>query len=269
MVLARFFAWLDRWLGTEPAAHSSGFLSRPGSAMPPRSRATREVLPHCALLSVDGGGQFLLCGAERLTLGHLRAGRADLGFLADVGALHAALVRADSLQAGPGWRIEPCGGERATVADEPVPPAGQRLAPGARVRLGENLEFRLEVPDPASASVVLELQRGAECAGARHIVLLAPGPGGRVRVGSSSRHHMRVPCLEFELVLEWRGDELELASELELEGALAGERGRIAFPPGERLALSCGKPRGSRPPFGLSIEPVWRERGAGPGPSGR
>ncbi|NOT31894.1 MAG: hypothetical protein HOP15_15720, partial [Planctomycetes bacterium] len=65
-------------------------------------RSAHAPLAMAALLSVDGGGQSLLCGAERLTLGHLRAARADLGFLADVGALHAELVRADSLQGGPG-----------------------------------------------------------------------------------------------------------------------------------------------------------------------
>jgi len=265
-MLARFFAWLDRWLRTEP---SSGFVNRTGIPMRPRPGSTRERLEHAALLSVDGAGQYLLCGSERLTLGHLRAARADLGFLADVGALHATLVRADSLHEGPGWRIEPCGDERVTVAGAPVPTGGRRIAAGASVRLGDNLEFRLEIPDPASASAVLELQRGAECAGARRIVLLAPGPGGRVRIGSSARHAVRVPGLEFELVLEWRGDELELASELELAGALSGERGRLAFPPEERLALSCGKPRGSRPPFGLSIEPVWRERRGEPDSSGR
>jgi len=267
MVLARVFAWLDRWLRTGPAAHESGFLSRPGAANP-IPRAVREALPHACLLSVDGGGQFLLCGAERWTLGHLRAGRADLGFLADVGALHATLVRADSLHAGPGWRIEPCGAERVTVADEPVPSAGRRLEPGAPVRLGENLRFALELPDPASASALLELQRGAECAGARRIVLFAPGPGGRVRIGPSKHHHLRVPGLDFELVLEWCGRELELTSELPLEGAFTGERGRLAFPPPARLALTCGKPRGSRPPFGLSFEPVLRERGPAPAAGG-
>jgi hypothetical protein len=128
------------------------------------------------------------------------------------------------------------------------------------VGLGQNLELRLEIPDPASASAVLVLARGAECAGARRIVLMAPGPGGRVRIGASSRHHVRVPGLEFELALEWRADGLELTSELELAGALTGSRGRLGFPPSERLAFTCGKPRGSRPPFGCAIEPVWRER---------
>lgn len=265
MALARFFAWLDRWLGSAAPEHRSGRLRRPG-LLPAMAQGMRELHARAALLSVDGAGQFLLCGAERLTLGHLRSARADLGFLADVGALHATLVRADSLQAGPAWRIEPCGTERVTVAQETVPAAGRRLAAGERVRLGENLEFCLQLPDPASASAVLELQGGAQCAGARRIVLLAAGPGGRVRIGAARDHHVCVPGLDFELVLEWHGNELDLRSELPFEGAAQGERGRFPFPPPARLALTCGKPRGSRPPFGLSIEPVYRERGRSSAP---
>lgn len=261
MALARFFAWLDRWLQPEPLGSGSALVRAAAPIM--TIPGARELLPHAALLSVDGAGQFLLCGAERLTLGHRRAARADLGFLADVGALHATLVRADSLHSGPGWCIEPCGSERVTVAGTLVPAAGRRLTPGERVRLGANLEFCLELPDPSSASAVLELQRGAECAGARRIVLLAPGPGGRVRIGPARHHHMPVPGLEFELVLEWHGGELELASEIELSGALQGERGRLPFPPRDRLALACGTPRGSRPPFGLALEGLYRERAVG------
>ena len=41
--------------------------------------------------SVGGAGAFPLCGGERGTLAHLRAGQADLLFLADVGVLHATL----------------------------------------------------------------------------------------------------------------------------------------------------------------------------------
>ncbi len=271
MLLARLFAWLDRALGgsgsrglgsNEPGSGGdSALVAGPRPLLPamnPPARAALTPHPLAALLSVDGGGQFLLCGAESLTLGHLRAARADLGFLADVGARHAELVRADSLQSGPAWRIVPCAGERVTVAGRPVPEGGARIEPGARVRLGENLEFRLHVPDPASASVVLELLHGAECAGARQIVLLARGAGGRVRVGAALAHHVRVPNLEFELELEWHGDALVLRCEEPLAGALSGPSGRLSFPPRTRLALTCGAPRGSRPPFGLSIEPVER-----------
>jgi hypothetical protein len=223
----------------------------------------REPHPAAALLSVDGAGQFLLLAAERVTLGHLRAGRADLGFLADVGALHAVLERADSFQAGPGWRILPTGSERVAVGGEPVPATGRRLAADERVRLGENLEFRVHVPDPASASVVLELLHGAECAGARQIVLLAPGAGGRTGIGAALRHHVRVPGLAFELALEWHAHELRLRSEEPLAGAVTGETGAIAFPPRVRVELACGVPRGSRPHFALSLEPFVRFPGTG------
>jgi hypothetical protein len=258
MSLARLFAWLDRVLA-RPALHATGAVSASGGAplAPPPSGGAR-VLPGAALLSVDGGGQWLLCGADRCTLGHVRAAEADLLFLADVGARHATLVRADTLHDGPGWRIEPVGDERVRVGDELVGPTGRRLAPDDRVRLGENLEFRLRWPDPASASAVLVLQHGVVCAGARHVVLLAPGPGGRVRIGPARAHAVVVPGLALDLVLEWHGDELEVQSSEPLEGALRGTRGRLPFPPPARLALGAGRPQGSRPPFGFSLEPVVR-----------
>jgi len=267
MDLARFFAWLDRALGGGARPGSdSGFVSRGGLLPAMRNdvplRSDSQPLAMAALLSVDGGGQFLLCGAERLTLGHVRAGRADLGFLADLGALHATLVRADSLQDGPGWRIEPCGAERVCVAGVPLA-GGRRLAPHERVRLGENLEFEVRAPDAASASVVLELLHGVECAGARHVVLLARGPGGRVRIGAALGHHVRVPGLAFDLALEWHAGELHVRSEEPLAGAITGEHGVLPFPPRTRLALSCGPARGSHPPFGLSFEPVERLAGGG------
>jgi len=265
MALERLFAWLDRVLSSpQRNARPSGFVSLPPLAMDtaPRSLSNpQRPAPQRALLSVDGGGQYLLCAAERLTLGHRRAGRADLGFLADVGALHAELVREESLQRGPGWRLVPCGAEPSTLGGRAIPSAGQRLEPGALVRLGQNLEFRLLQPDPASASVVLELLRGAECDGARHLVLLAPMAGGRVRVGGALAHHVRVPGLDFALELEWHGDELRVRSDVPLEGpgpAAPGAEGACAFPfpPRQRVELTCGKPRGSRPPFALSFEPV-------------
>jgi hypothetical protein len=268
MVLLRLFAWLDRVLGAAPAPapgpgtphapipdRAAGIVSADRPALPgPRARAAREPLGHTALLSVDGAGQYLLCARERLTLGHLRAARADLGFLADVGAVHAELVRVDSLQDGPGWRIVPCGAERVRVEGQEVTPAGRRLAADERVRLGENLEFRLQQPDPASASVVLELLHGIECAGARRIVLLAPGAGGRVRIGAALSHHVRVAGLAFDLALEWHGSELRVRASEPLEGVPP----HLAFPPAERVALRVGAPHGSRPPFGLSLEPVER-----------
>lgn len=247
MPLERLFAWLDRVLGG-PETHAVT------GSMP--AGAARRARPGQALLSIDGAGQWLLCGADRLTLGHLRAAEADLLFLADVGARHATLVRSDSLQVGPGWRIEPIGEEHVQVAGIAAGPGGRRIGEHELVRLGGNLELRLRCPDPASASVELELLHGVECAGARHVLLLASGPGGRVRIGPGGARHVRVAGLESEIELAWHGAELVLTSELAFEGARSGTRVTLPFPPRERLALTSGGPRGARPPFGLSLEPV-------------
>jgi hypothetical protein len=254
MPLERLFSWLDRVLAGEPRANRA--VTAVAAGLPDASR--RREHPALALLSIDGAGQWLLCAADRLTLGHLRSGVADLLFLADVGAEHATLVRADSLQAGPGWRIEPSAGERVEVGALLVGPGGRRLAADELVRLGGNLEFKLRCPDPASASVELELLHGVECAGARHVLLFAGGPGGRVRIGPAGRRHVRVAGLESEIELSWHAGEIELASELPFDGAATGLRVCLPFPPRSRLALTCGGVRGSRPPFGLSLEPVLR-----------
>jgi hypothetical protein len=266
-MLARFFSWLDRALRPS-SAEPAGIVApepepAPVSPDPPASapRPPAEPLASAALLSVDDAGQYLLVGAERVTLGHLRAGRADLVFLADVGALHAELVREDSLRLGPGWRLRPLGGEAVTVAGHALTSEGARLGAGERVRLGTNLEFVFCVADPASASAVLELQHGAECLGARRVLLFALGAGGRFALGALARHAVRVPGLEFVLAFERAGDELVLTGESTSEaGALAGAH-QLAFPPPARLTFSTGAARGSRPPFSCSLEPVARAAG--------
>jgi hypothetical protein len=270
-MLERFFSWLDRALnpsGGRPVTDStpphvaSAPSSPPCAPLPPAAaellRVAGEPLASAALLSVDDAGQFLLVASERVTLGHLRAARADLPFLADVGALHAELVREDSLRLGPGWRIVPLGGETVLVAGRALGPEGARLVSGERVRLGTNLEFAFHAPDPASASAVLELRQGAECLGARRVLLFAAGPGGRFMLGSLARHAVRVAGLEFALAFERVGQELQLLGEDTAEaGTLAGVR-RLVFPPDERVTLSTGAARGSRPPFSFSLEPVAR-----------
>jgi len=262
-MLARFFAWLDRALRPAPVAGEQPVPPPPApesvvapvfTARPAPDGAGARV--PLALLSVDDGGQYLLAGAERVTFGHLRAGRADLGFLADVGALHAELLREDSLRDGPGWRVVPLGGEPVAVDGRSLSSAGARLRSGARLKLGANLELVFRVPDPASASALLELQHGIECHGARRVLLAASGPGGRFMLGAGARHALRVPGLEMVLVFEHIPGALVLSSEV---GAVTGEPAppsRLPFPPSERLCLSFGAARGSRPPFQCFLEPL-------------
>lgn len=260
-MLARFFAWLDRALRPESAGVPAAVVAQaPEAAVLPVPLSV-PGLPGgapLALLSVDGGGQYLLVGAERVTLGHLRAARADLPVLADVGALHAEFLAEDSLREGPGWRVVPLGGEGVALDGVALAAQGARLRSGARLRFGANLELVFRVPDPASASALVEFQHGVECLGARRVLFVADGPGGRFALGAGARHAVRVPGLELVLTLERAGGELVLAPE---PGTVTGEPAvphRVPFPPRERLCLSFGAARGSRPPFQCFLEPARR-----------
>ena len=126
------------------------------------------------------------------------------------------------------------------------------------MRLGANLEFRYDLPDPTSSSALLELQRGAECAGARAIVLLGEGEGGRLRVGAAAERHVRVPNLEPEIELMKLGPRLFVRCNVVLRSSVGTEKEgfSIPCPPAQRFDLTFGTNRGSRPPFGLSIVPV-------------
>jgi len=259
-MLARFFAWLDRALRPAPlVAAAPAPLPEPFRPdEPPRLAAAEPARGGApmALLSVDGGGQYLLVCAERVTLGHLRAARADLPVLADVGALQAEFVAEDSLREGPGWRVVPLGGEALVLDGKALAAEGGRLRSGARLRCGANLELVFRVPDPASASALVEFQHGVECLGARRVLLVADGPGGRFALGAGAKHAVRVPGLELVLGLERVGNELVLVPE---PGTVTGEPcvpHRVPLPPRERLCLSFGAARGSRPPFQCFLEPV-------------
>ena len=141
--------------------------------------------PASALFSVDGAGEYLLVVGDHLKLGHVHAGRADLPLLADVGPVHAELVRTSSLGHGPSWKIVPLNGERVTLGGEPIGPRGATLRHGARLCLGTNAGMRFRQPDPASRTALLELGPDLECAGAARIVLMSPGRGGRLRTCSA------------------------------------------------------------------------------------
>ena len=220
------------------------------------------------LLSVDDAGQYLIVPGERVSLGHLRSGVADLLFLADVGAVHAHLERTESLADGPAWSLHPVERERSFVNDKAITGA-TRLKPGDTVRLGENLCFAVRQPDPASHTILLELQCGAECAGAKRVVLFGEGAGGRLRIGAAANRHVRVANLEHEITLVHRAGRLYVQCKAGVQGAetVGAEGVSLPCPPPQRFDLSIGKPEGSRPPFGLAFEPSdLAEHRVGPRP---
>jgi len=274
--LARF---LERvFLGRDPAPRAAPFDSGssallcagPGELRREPRRSAPARRPASAgdplLLTIDDAGQYLLAPGSRLVLGHLRGGRADLPFLADLGATHAVLERHDSFRDGSVWTVAPVHAGSRDAADE-VLVNGRRieesspLAAGDEVRLG-GISFRYRVPDPASETALLQFTEGMECAGATRILLFGEGEGGRVRIGASEHRHVRVANLEHEITLHREADRLAVRCEAVIRtggGSTPpeGEPGiTVPLPLPRRLDLSIGKPEGGRPPFGISIAPA-------------
>lgn len=237
----------------------------------PSDGATGDDGPCLFQLSVDEGGQYLVAAGESFVVGHLRAGRADLPFLADVGAEHARLEGFESFRDGPGWRVVPLSGESVRVNGTPVPDEGRRLADGDEVELAVNLAFHVSAPDPASRTVRLDLMRGAECGACSAIILMGAGEGGRLRIGAGGSRHVRVLQMDEEVALKLVEHELVLTCRRGLhaggpsEARRAGERSSDA-PVQRELALPCPPPRrfevsaaradGEGPPLCIAISPA-------------
>lgn len=247
----------DAWI--VPSDSGDGAPTRP-AAEPPAIPPAIEEEPGRGqfLLTVDDAGQFLVATGSWLSLGHVRAGEADLRFLADVGPIHAVLRRSESLRSGPSWRLAAHGAESVLVEGEAVGPEGCTLHEGDAIRLGDNLHLRFRAPDPASHTVLLELHHGAECCGARTVVLFGEGAGGRLRIGAAGQRHITVPNLDHEIELVRDGERLQVVCEAGVRGGAESwtEGFSLPCPPTRRVDLSIGRSKDGRPPFSLALDPV-------------
>jgi hypothetical protein len=238
----------------QPRAERRGATARPrGAPAGPQPRF---------MLGVDDSGEFLVACASDLVIGHARGGSAGLPFLADVETEHARLAYSPgSFHAGPGWSIEALDAREIRLGGRALSESPHQLAEGDQVQLASNLGFRFRLPDSSSSSAVLELENGAECAGAMRILLLAPAPAGRATIGLQASAHVPAPSLDPPIELELEGARLWLSCESGLRRLGGDEEGspptRIAvdLPPSERVDLTLARPRGPRP-LGLSIRPV-------------
>jgi hypothetical protein len=138
-------------------------------------------------MSIDDVGTFLICAGPGTTVGHSRAGESDVPILADLLPRHARFVlEPPSFHAAGFWRVEPLGAARVRVDGVELTPAGCTLRSGAQIRLAEHSRLEFLASDPASSSALLDLGGSVEAAGARRVVLFAPGADGCVRLGSRS-----------------------------------------------------------------------------------
>lgn len=156
-------------------------------ALGPESVGEASAPPLRLRLSIDDAGSFLLCAGETAILGHSRAATCDVPVLGDLLPRHARFsLDPATFHAGRAWRVAPIGDARVELRGSDLPAGGRSLRDGDRLRVGARLGLTFLRSDSSSESALLRLDAGVEAAGAQHVVLLAPGDGGRVRIGSTA-----------------------------------------------------------------------------------
>ena len=69
-----------------------------------------------------------------------------------------------------------------------------RLNHGDEIQLGQDVLLKFLLPDPGSATALLEILKGYHLDDIRKILLLkGPGRDGRLRIGNASRVHIQTP----------------------------------------------------------------------------
>ncbi len=223
-------------------------------------------------LEIDGVGEFLVVSGSLVTIGHPGGQVADLRILADIDPSHVRLVCSESFHAGPGWRVEPVGEQVIAVRGQPIDPGGAVMHDDDEVQLAGDLTFVFRRLDAASGSAILELLHGAECAGRKRVLLLAPGPFGRVRLGPLSEGYFRTSRLKEEVTLRIEDSSLvvESPAELQVESAQAHLPGlfepisggvRISCPPAARVEILIDREEPEDLSRSISVSPpaAWAD----------
>ena len=203
------------WKSVEPAT----VVARPPVVVPQPTESGVRIEPaQRFLLWIDGVGGYLVCLANRVTLGQATPdGYVDVPLYADVSRLHAALVRED--------------GSYVLEATRPVQVNGQAvekalLRANDRITLGTTCQLQFRQPAPVSASARLDLTSGQRLPLAVDgVILMADtlllGPGPQV--------HVTVPDLKQPVVLYRHKDGLGVRcpGPFVIDGQRCQERGLL------------------------------------------
>ncbi|MEM9380341.1 MAG: hypothetical protein AAGB93_10375 [Planctomycetota bacterium] len=215
--------------------------------------------------SIDDAGDLLILAGDEITVGHATSDAADLALLADLEGVHARIRLVDSFHGGSTWRLAAEPGAAPPTVDGRAAERAE-LVDGIEVSFGRGAAFAVRRSDPSSASVVLELARGAESRGARRVVLMAPEEAGRVRIGPRRRRHVPVAGLQHDVAMvltagpSGGAGRLVVAcdggarrADLPADGATAVS---IDLPIVRRVDLALGAAPERIPPFGIALRPV-------------
>ena len=205
-----------------------------------------------AQLALDEGGEAMLVVGTSLGLGHAMGGQANVPLSGDLGDLVLELTLAESFHAGARWRMRTLG-----------EPSVSELEHDAVISIGSGGGVRLTQPCTASAVGILELSGTLDAGGAQRVLLVPPGAGGVVRIGSTSDCHLfwkgKGPESHAELTVCEEGEVLSLhlrcAEGLRIPGGELETHWTGPFPPRERMEIHLGDPDSSAPPCALCLSP--------------
>ena len=210
------------------------------------------------LCSIDDVGDVLVAafGGTRLDLG-------GAGSQVPIEGLPAGprvgLEARESFKGGVGWVLSARDGASTELSDGML----VDLAKAAGSSSGAAVAARVRRPDPASASLLLELQGAAAAGRAARLLLLAPGPGGRVRISGREGAHFGVHGLTHDVCLELEAGALRWSCEGGAgsaggAGPAGGEPAPeilVPLPVSSRLDLAFGAAPERLAPYGVALLP--------------
>ena len=204
------------------------------------------------LCSIDDVGDVLVAafGGTRLELG-------GAGSEVPIDGLppgpRVGLEARESFKGGVSWLLSSGDGAATELSDGML----VDLARAAGSSSGAAVAARVRRPDPASASLLLELQGAAAAGRAARLLLLAPGPGGRVRISGREGAHFGVHGLTHDVCLELGARALRWSCEGGA-GPLGGEPApeiQVPLPVSSRLDLAFGAAPERLAPYGVALLP--------------
>jgi hypothetical protein len=202
------------WKSVEPVT----VVVRPPVQVPPAAEGERPEPAQRFLLWIDGVGGYLVCLANRVTLGQATPdGYVDVPLFADVSRLHAALTREDGNYLLEAMRPVQVNGKPAEKA---------LLRPNDRITLGTTCQLQFRQPAPVSATARLDLTSGQRLPLAVDGVLLM---ADTLLLGPGEQVHVVVPDLKYPVVLYRQKDGLGIRcpGPLLIDGQRCQERGLL------------------------------------------
>ena len=104
-------------------------------------------------LSLDDLGEYVVPLRTEFTFGHARAGRADLGVIADLDPIHVCFRLHMSFHGGHKWRVSPVQDATLMLGGEEVDSDGVALEPGGLLQLSPHVLIEVEGLGEGSSSI--------------------------------------------------------------------------------------------------------------------